>query len=61
MEASCKSFFNFVICTNLMLFRIGSNDDNGETSKERKVGMYDAFSESQTESQVLFMCNSFYS
>ncbi|RHN77893.1 putative BRCT domain-containing protein [Medicago truncatula] len=35
------------------LNRIGSNDDNGETSKERKVGMYDAFSESQTESQIV--------
>jgi len=43
-----------------MLFRIGSNDDNGETSKDRKVGMFDTFSETQTESQVLFMCISFY-
>jgi hypothetical protein len=38
-----------------MFFRNGRNDDdNSETSQDRRARMYDAFSETQTESQVRF-------
>lgn len=36
-----------------MFFRNGRKDDHGETSQDRRAGMYDGFSETQTESQVL--------
>lgn len=36
-----------------MFFRSGSKDDNGEAFQDRRAGMYDGFSETQTESQVL--------
>lgn len=46
--------FTFVyISTELMLFRNCRKDDEGDTSKDRRAGMYDGFSETQTESQVL--------
>ncbi|KAK7275610.1 hypothetical protein RIF29_16729 [Crotalaria pallida] len=31
----------------------GKKDDNGEASRDRRTGMYDGFSETQTESQVV--------
>jgi hypothetical protein len=38
-----------------MFFRNGRNDDdNSETSQDGRARMYDAFSETQTESQVRF-------
>uniref|UniRef100_A0A1S3E5C7 DNA topoisomerase 2-binding protein 1-A n=2 Tax=Cicer arietinum TaxID=3827 RepID=A0A1S3E5C7_CICAR len=35
------------------LNRNGRKDDHGETSQDRRAGMYDGFSETQTESQVV--------
>lgn len=53
--------FTFVyISTELMLFRNCRKDDEGETSKDRRAGMYDGFSETQTESQVLSYAAPFY-
>ncbi|CAL5206616.1 unnamed protein product [Lathyrus oleraceus] len=39
--------------SNHWLNRNGRNGDNGETPQDRKAGMYDGFSETQTESQVV--------
>ena len=40
---------------SLYSFRSGRKDDNGEASEDRRAGIYDGFSETQTESQVIYI------
>jgi len=53
MHIIFSPFFESVL--SIYSYRSDRKEDDGEASQDRRTGIYDGFSETQTESQVIFL------